>query len=640
MQRGLRINPSARKLWLQYFRLEFYYVEKLAGRRELLGLEGEGGGRVLGAAGADTGVGQSEGGDGGASGEGGGGPEDAGQGGPRQSDPMDIPQLDGEGAGGAGPSFKAVRKASSALLQTATERGPVMNDTAKRFYRGAVPLAVFRAAVKAIPEDVEFRADFLRCCTLDFPALGSEVAAAILASVARDFPESSEAWELRASYPLLASEGSGQKGAAVSRSESAFGDCVALFEQAVEATGRRGPDIWMRYALFLQEMVEKSDESWSKGGRRRVGGTAATAVLPEASELVRLTQGVLKRAVAMHVDKNHAAFVAVTVESFGAAKKDDVNDEDSAATTAVAVTAAGRRLATGEEPNSEEAEKRHADVREALGVGLADTCLMLEDPEMALAALRVTTDSLPARPGPWLRLSSLERRSKALRRRVDLGNTTVPDTSHGPTVTPESHDGLPMGRASRTMAALDQSINTLRRALRTVPAIAPGYSKLWRELLSCLVAGGVGKKAIDAAFRDAIEACDPSGVEAVEAQGEFLTAYMRWSAAVEGIEAARRGFQWARRSFLLAGPGAAPAYLAVIELERTMGEEGGRAAAAVASRVAGGGEGMGGGRAKRVREVFEVSIYLVNNVYTLPILFPLLWYRVCKAIPSARSEKL
>ena len=39
LQRGLRINPQAKKLWLQSFCLELHYIQKLRGRREILNLQ-------------------------------------------------------------------------------------------------------------------------------------------------------------------------------------------------------------------------------------------------------------------------------------------------------------------------------------------------------------------------------------------------------------------------------------------------------------------------------------------------------------------------------------------------------------------------------------------------------------------------
>jgi hypothetical protein len=38
LQRALRLNPAVANLWTQYFRLEWCYVQKIVGRREILGL--------------------------------------------------------------------------------------------------------------------------------------------------------------------------------------------------------------------------------------------------------------------------------------------------------------------------------------------------------------------------------------------------------------------------------------------------------------------------------------------------------------------------------------------------------------------------------------------------------------------------
>lgn len=38
LQRGLRVNPRSKDLWLQYFSLELHYIQKLRGRREILQL--------------------------------------------------------------------------------------------------------------------------------------------------------------------------------------------------------------------------------------------------------------------------------------------------------------------------------------------------------------------------------------------------------------------------------------------------------------------------------------------------------------------------------------------------------------------------------------------------------------------------
>ncbi|CBN75272.1 conserved unknown protein [Ectocarpus siliculosus] len=571
MQRGLRINPGARNLWLQYFRLEFSYVEKLMGRREILGLEAERGGAGDNAQGSDD------------------NDDDGGRRG------MDIPELEAEAGQSGGPSFKAVRKAAGAEGALGGGDGarpaPVMNDTARRFYKGAVPMAVFRAAVKAIPADVGFRAGFLRCCAEDFPVLSAEVAQSILTSIERDFPESCEAWEVRASYPQLAAEAA----AAAGRDGGRLGfavvqESVDTFEVAVEAVGASQPDMWVRYASFLRGRLEACEGA---EGRKRGGGAVDGG---KDGEMVGVSAPAAAAAAALAARLREVLARSVEIHLAGRAAP---NDPPRSSTTAVTAAIAARKerggaslLATREvAAPAEELEapsrRREEDSREALSAGLADVCLALGEPEEALAALRAATGVLPRRPGPWLRRAALERRLAALG--GDPGQAGRPASSG-------KKPSLGGNSSSAGAAGADVAAATLRAGIKAVPPAAPGYPDLWRELLASLVASGgghskKGKTAVAAAFREAVEACG-GGSAGNNAQGEFLAGYVRWSAAVEGPDAARRALQWARRSFLLTGTGAAAAYGETIELERALGEEAGEE----------------GARAKRVRELFEDSV--------------------------------
>ncbi|CAM9944310.1 unnamed protein product [Pylaiella littoralis] len=640
MQRALRINPTAQNLWLQYFRLEFSYVEKLMGRREILGLEEEEEAAAVGAAAA------AEGGDDSGGREG-----------------MDIPELEAEKGGQTTgrPSFEAVKKAAAVAVgvragaraggEGGARPAPVMNDTSRRFYKGAVPMAVFRAAIKAVSGDVGFRAGFLRCCAVDFPVLAGEAAQTVLASIEQDFPESCEAWELRASYPLLVAEAGGAVAGAAAGSGGG-GDglgpagrkSVDVLERAVAAIGTSDPDMWVRYASFLRARLEACEERRDGGGgkkrKRSSAAVRASAAAPAAAaaSLAGRLQEVLARAV-----KVHLAAPDPRSNVLSAADEEGVTNTTTTTTVMAAAIAARkerggasqlatRGVSTSAGELKEMDERRGEDAREALSAGLADVCLALGKPEEALAALRAATAALPRRPGPWLRRAALERRLLALgtsprtdggadgeHRRLEKGSGSSRSTSSG------------SGGASDDA---DVAMATLRAGIKAVPATAPGYPSLWRELLTTLVAAPSGpittttttttgdgsenmtkKKpaavaataaAVAAAFRDAVEACNPSGSggggsgrggEEQEdsalggAQGEFLAGYIRWSAAVRGVGAARRVLRWARSSFLLSGAGAAVAYNEVIELERALDEVGET--------------GTAGGRAKRIRGLFE-----------------------------------
>lgn len=585
MQRGLRINPGSRSLLLQYFRLEFCYVQKLAGRREVLGLEGgDGDGDGAGGTGgAEVGV------------EGGG--ESAG----RES--MDIPELEAEEGQGGDTSLDVVKQAAEAAAAARAARpAPVMNAIARRFYKGAVPLAVYRAAIKAVPGDVGFRAEFLRCCVTDFPSLGDEVAGAVLSSIAQDFPESCEAWEVRALHPLLAAQGEGkgfrQEGAARGGAgNGVLQQCVKVFELAVETVGAREPEMWVRYASFLRERLEALTQGeggiyGEEGGRKKrrkgdsgevtaglvgdgsgSGGSSFGGGISEtvAAAVALQLQQVLTRAAKSHLSGNK--------EPADGSPPTPTAAQRRAAASTVATTAEGASGGGTEDRN--EKTCRSEDAREALSAGLADVCLARGEPGLALEALRAATVCLPSRAGPWLRRAALERRLAL------LGLGPLPPTS--------SSKEAAAVEGTTAVAATD----TLREGLKSVPPTARDYPKIWRELLGTLVAAGAGKKAIAAAFRAAVGACDPTGADEGIAQGEFLAGYLRWIAAAEGAEAARGALRWARRSFLLAGAGAAAAYGEAIELEKMVSADGGTVGAS------------GSGRAKRLRELYEASFVCV-----------------------------
>eukprot|EP00741_Cyanophora_paradoxa_P002251 tig00000571_g2183.t1 len=135
LQRALRINPAAQKLWHEYCRLELLYVYKVAERRRILGIDG----------------GDDEGGRGG-----------AGPAGAASIDVAAIPGGEGDGADDLG-----LRKA---------ERGETSkrSDAQRRFLAGAVPCAVYRNAAAAVPGDVPFRLRFAEMAR-DFDGIGRQL---------------------------------------------------------------------------------------------------------------------------------------------------------------------------------------------------------------------------------------------------------------------------------------------------------------------------------------------------------------------------------------------------------------------------------------------------------------------------------
>ncbi|ETW05730.1 hypothetical protein H310_03430 [Aphanomyces invadans] len=143
MQRSIRMNPHSKKLWLEYFRLEFLYVQKLRTRREVLGLD------------ADT------------------------------TKPLelslDIAPVKGEGAAQV-----------DAIAESAKESA--VDKSRHEILQGAIPKIVYRNASHAIPNDAAFRLQFVSISNL-FPATyGSPVAKVILESSLADFPTDAAVW--------------------------------------------------------------------------------------------------------------------------------------------------------------------------------------------------------------------------------------------------------------------------------------------------------------------------------------------------------------------------------------------------------------------------------------------------------------
>ncbi|ORY48118.1 hypothetical protein BCR33DRAFT_58854 [Rhizoclosmatium globosum] len=162
MQRGLRINKEATNLWHEYFKLELLWVEKIKERRRILfgdsalGLKPTGPAAVnepsaaikrkLAEAGDDDG--DEEGGDTGvtlANEEGG-----------------NKTQLDLD------PTIKVSNESSA--QDPAMAMGKKLSPVQQAMIELAIPKAIYRNAIKEIPNDLEFRIGFLRL----YQAFGSD----------------------------------------------------------------------------------------------------------------------------------------------------------------------------------------------------------------------------------------------------------------------------------------------------------------------------------------------------------------------------------------------------------------------------------------------------------------------------------
>jgi len=166
-----------------------------------------------------------------------------------------------------------------------------LDPQADAFYQGAVPLTVFENAIKALPQSLGLRRDFLQLCG-DFE--GSDaVHKAILESIAKDFKDDPEGWAVRATSALEALdmpltskqrkkkknkkrkllEGSGEGSEQLARSEARLSDgeqaAIRVLEQGLSELASN-PAMWRTYAEFLCHRwalaVEDDDEGEDDGG--------------------------------------------------------------------------------------------------------------------------------------------------------------------------------------------------------------------------------------------------------------------------------------------------------------------------------------------------------------------------------------
>ncbi|OQS02563.1 delta-1-pyrroline-5-carboxylate dehydrogenase 12A1, mitochondrial-like [Thraustotheca clavata] len=147
MQRSIRINPHSQRLWTEYFRLEFLYVQKLRVRREVLGLDA---------------------------------PAEK----PKELS-LDIEPLAEE------PAEEPADKLSE------------MEQSRQEILNGAIPKIIYQNAIKAIPSDVQFRLKFVEISHL-FPVNYSKsVTDLILSSLLADFPKDIAAWSAFCQQPAF-----------------------------------------------------------------------------------------------------------------------------------------------------------------------------------------------------------------------------------------------------------------------------------------------------------------------------------------------------------------------------------------------------------------------------------------------------
>ncbi|KAJ1948234.1 U3 snoRNP protein, partial [Linderina pennispora] len=222
LQRGLRVNPKDKRLWIEYFRLELMLVEKIKARRRMLGIDSE---------------------------------KKAETQGEKEKDEDDnmivLPELDEE----KGESMvqrleeKELAKLRSSEEALTEEQQQVMSTESNPVLQGAVAKLVYAQAIVAIPQDLDFREQFA-AIYLQFSDM-EQARQEVFDSIARDFAHDPQARAYLSTVHL----------ASVNIQSAEFVDAlrqaVDKFKQALQDVDTA--EMWEKYIVFLQQWQVASD---------------------------------------------------------------------------------------------------------------------------------------------------------------------------------------------------------------------------------------------------------------------------------------------------------------------------------------------------------------------------------------------
>ncbi|KAJ3013902.1 UNVERIFIED_CONTAM: Intraflagellar transport protein 88 [Siphonaria sp. JEL0065] len=244
MQRGLRINKEATNLWHEYFKLELLWTEKIKERRRILFGDSALGLEPLGPVAKEDQPPKRKLGDGDDDED---EANDDGETGVQlQAEDGDVPktQLDID------PTIQVSNDASA--QDPALTMGKKLSAVQQAMIELAIPKAIYRNAIKEIPNDLEFRIGFLRL----YQTFGTSTKFAqdeVYESLKTDFAWNPVAVGVLAEKPLV--------GLVVSDTSfpSSLKSVVESYEACVKATPT--PQMWTRYTTFLTETLSKVTET-------------------------------------------------------------------------------------------------------------------------------------------------------------------------------------------------------------------------------------------------------------------------------------------------------------------------------------------------------------------------------------------
>ncbi|KAJ1822778.1 U3 snoRNP protein [Coemansia sp. RSA 2675] len=219
LQRALRVNPKDRALWIEYFRLELLLVEKIKARRRVLGIDNT----------------EEE-------------EEDTGL--------IALPALDEEKEFDQRVEDQAMAKyAAVQAAELSAEQRAALATPGNAYLQGAVAIIVFEQAVRAVPDDWQFRQQFVSVLKR-FPDTHN-IRQRVLDSIAADFAGCAEARSfLCVAHLSLVSSSSPEL-------VDALREAVASYGQALGALDT--PEMWAEYVGFLVKWrdVSLGEESLS-----------------------------------------------------------------------------------------------------------------------------------------------------------------------------------------------------------------------------------------------------------------------------------------------------------------------------------------------------------------------------------------
>ncbi|KAI8912914.1 U3 small nucleolar RNA-associated protein 6-domain-containing protein [Powellomyces hirtus] len=224
LQRGLRINPESKKLWVEYFKLELLWVEKIKERRKVLF-------KSDGSRAAETTTAIQP-----------------------PSESVNVPELAGESSHPQTSISQDATLSSSIQSGSSSDTAPMLSTTLsatqQALLKVLIPRVIYRNAIQTHPHDLPFRLEFLAVYRL-FPDT-KDGQDELFDSLVADFPTHPDARATLAQRPL----------AGVTSLDPAYPaalkQAVDSFTQAVSEIST--PAIHEAYTSFLLAQLASCDE--------------------------------------------------------------------------------------------------------------------------------------------------------------------------------------------------------------------------------------------------------------------------------------------------------------------------------------------------------------------------------------------